>query len=486
MPKFFFALEKKTLEAYRDSRNEAVEAAPKMSSAEISEWKTELIKTANIRALPSEVESSRFEPPPFFTIDDEGTANIEVSGVLLNFVDFFDFFFDDPITTFGFIREAALRADEDPQVKKIRFNVSTPGGMVDGVDLTSHVIANLNKPTETVGFGMIASAGIWLFSQTDKIIASDPTVFFGSIGVAMTLIDRSKMREEMGIEIVELVNDDSPDKRPNLSTDEGRGIIIKELNDLFKIFVQRVAEGRKTTIQNVKKNFGKGGVLIAADAQKVGLIDQVELQSSTMGSKSKSATATGTTDPPKPAKKPDSVTNNTGKPMTEQQFLAFLETNPEAKAFYDGAMVYIKAVADAAPDISALSLTDVLALAPTAKTDHETALTDARATVEAGKLTAEAVKQVGGIIGSAEYGASIKAAGIKVLTGEKDHSSFEDLVALADEQNEKIKALQIASGQPPNTPGDPGLTQAQAAQAKTKASATALSDAINNTDNKVQ
>lgn len=280
MPKFFFALEKKTLGAYRDSRNEAVEAAAKMSSVEIAEWKTELIRSANIRALPEEVESSRFEPPPFFTIDDEGTANIEVSGVLLNFVDFFDFFFDDPITTFGFIREAALRADEDPAVKKIRFNASTPGGMVDGVDLTSHVIANLQKPTETVGFGQISSAGIWLFSQTDVIISSDPTVFFGSIGVAVTIIDRSKMREEMGIEIIELTNDDSPDKRPDLSTDDGRRIVIKELNDLFKIFVQRVADGRKTTVQDVKENFGKGGVLIASDAMKAGLIDQVELQAS--------------------------------------------------------------------------------------------------------------------------------------------------------------------------------------------------------------
>lgn len=342
MPKFFFALEKKTLEAYRDSRNEAAEATPKMSSAEISEWKTELIKTANIRALPEEVESSNFQAPPFFTIDDNGTANIEVSGVLLNFVDFFDFFFDDAITTFGFIREAALRADEDPQVKKIRFNVSTGGGIITELELTSHVIANLNKPTETVGFGMVASAGIWLFSQTDKIIASDETVFFGSIGVAVTIIDRSKMREEMGIEIIELVNDDSPDKRPDLSTDEGRRIIVKELNDLFKIMVQRVADGRGTTVEDVKKNFGKGGVLIANEALEAGLIDQVDLQNPQFA-KNKDKQKSQATEPAHSSAKRSSATNQNQNEETDMDpktmtLAEFLAQNSGAKTEHEKAL----------------------------------------------------------------------------------------------------------------------------------------------------
>ena len=188
-------------------------------------------------------------------------------------------------------------------------------------------------------------------------------------------------------------------------------------------------------------------------------------------------------DPPKPAKAPVKPTSTQGKTMNEKEFLAFLETNPEAKAFYDSGMAYIKAVADAQPDFSAMALPELLALAPTAKTEHETALGDARATVEAGKLTAEAVKQVGNIIGSSEYGASIKAAGIKVLTGEKDHSSFEDMVALADETAEQIKSLQAKDEQPKDTPPDHNQVTKKE---KTKAAATALSDAINDTQTKVQ
>jgi len=164
--------------------------------------------------------------------------------------------------------------------------------------------------------------------------------------------------------------------------------------------------------------------------------------------------------------------------MTFEEFLA---QNPEEKTRIETWLA-----ASAGPDLTALSLVDVLALAPVAQTEHDQSLVDAKTEVEAGKLTAAAVKSVGAIIGSIAYGASIKAAGIKVLTGEKDHGNFEDLVALADEQNEKIKSLQIAAGQPPATPGDPGVTVTQAAQAKTAAAAKALSDEINNSENKVK
>jgi len=75
-------------------------------------------------------------------------------------------------------------------------------------------------------------------------------------------------------------------------------------------------------------------------------------------------------DPPKPAKAPVKPTSTQGKTMNEKEFLAFLETNPEAKAFYDSGMAYIKAVADAQPDFSAMALPELLALAPTAKDEH--------------------------------------------------------------------------------------------------------------------
>lgn len=142
--------------------------------------------------------------------------------------------------------------------------------------------------------------------------------------------------------------------------------------------------------------------------------------------------------------------------------------------------------AEKGPELTAMTLIDVLALAPEAKTEHDQAVVDAKKEVETGKISALTVKSVCAVISSDAYGASIKAAGAKVLTGEKDHSNFEDLVALADESNEKFKSLSIKEKQPGKTPGEQDLGEAATKEAQTKASATALSEAINNSENKVQ
>jgi len=278
MFKFFYALEKNTRKEYFKSSDDLRSEIISFSPQELADGKKEILLLSNILALPGEVDMEDFKAPPLFTVDADGTANIQVSGILSTQVDWCAAFFQEAITTYGFIRAAALAADEDPEVKKIRFNVSTPGGIVTDLDFTSQVIANLTKPTETVGFGMVASAGIYLFSQTNKIISGDPATFWGSIGVAVSFIDRSKADKAQGVQRIDLASDDAPDKRPDLSTDEGKQVLIKELNDLHKIFVGRVATGRNVTPEFVNKNFGKGGVLIAEDAMTVGLIDQVENQ----------------------------------------------------------------------------------------------------------------------------------------------------------------------------------------------------------------
>ena len=61
-----------------------------------------------------------------------------------------------------------------------------------------------------------------------------------------------------------------------LSNDpEGLALIKKELNDLAEVFVQNVARNRGTTAEDVKMNFGKGGVFIGENAVAARLADGV-------------------------------------------------------------------------------------------------------------------------------------------------------------------------------------------------------------------
>lgn len=376
-------------------------------------------------------------------------------------------------------------AQVDPEAD-IEIDLSSPGGSVfQGVQIGHMIRGHKGKTTLTVSAAAL-SMGAHISANADVVKVHDDTAFMVhnpwmvTAGDHIELAKDAKLLKSMAVMLSSAFAKKS---------DKPKAEVQKLMNAETWLFGQEIVDaGFADELIETENPESKDDAIAFAKLQFSECMEKLKKFEGSADDYQKIAALLPTTptDPPKPAKKPDSVTNNTGKPMTEQQFLAFLETNPEAKAFYDGAMAYIKAVSDAVPDISALSLTDVLVLAPTAKTDHETALTDARATVEAGKLTAETVKNVGSIISSADYKASVKNAGIKVLTGEKSFDSFQDLVAVADENKEALKALQIASGQPPNTPGDPGLTPAQAAQAKTKASATALSDAINNTENKVQ
>lgn len=157
---------------------------------------------------------------------------------------------------------------------------------------------------------------------------------------------------------------------------------------------------------------------------------------------------------PKPAKIPVSKTQKPGKPMNEAEFLAFLATNPDAKAFFDSAMAYIKDVSDQAqpPDLSAMSLPDVLVLAPQAATEQETALADAAKAVETGKLNKTEAKFLITAVASGEYGESVNDVVVDAFSGEASYREAKRTISQADESNAKFKLLQVQSGQPESTP----------------------------------
>ena len=211
-----------------------------------------------------------------FKIDIEGNARIPIIGALRRNDPgpWFKFFFGNT-TSYNSIIKSVEKANSNPQVKKIIFEINSPGGAVDGVDEAALAIKNSEKPTEAQVHTLAASAAYWLASQTDKIIAVTPTSRVGSIGVLTEVLDASKLEEDLGLKYYVLTSTDAPNKFPDVSKKSGRDLIVSELDDLHKVFVERIAEGRKTTVKNVNDNFGKGGVVIAEQAKSVGMIDDI-------------------------------------------------------------------------------------------------------------------------------------------------------------------------------------------------------------------
>ena len=89
----------------------------------------------------------------------------------------------------------------NPEVEKIAFQVSSPGGTVTGVEELANKIRGLDKPTMAYTDSEMASAAYWIGSAADRVLAS-PSSTVGSIGVYLAIPDFSKAAEMAGIKMV--------------------------------------------------------------------------------------------------------------------------------------------------------------------------------------------------------------------------------------------------------------------------------------------
>ena len=257
----FFAMEERELERIIALHNDLIKVKAETERKDIQEI-TAIIKseTQNMGDL--------------FEIKD-GVAHIPIIGELSEKPSLSAALFGADQTTFGSIIDNINKAMDFPMVEKIIFEIDSPGGTVDGTDQTAMAIRAIDKPTEAHIHNMAASAAFWLAAQTDKIVALNPVVEVGSIGVAVEIFDDSEADKKAGIKIHTIVSSGAEDKRPDVATKGGRDKIKERLNEIHDVFVQRVAEGRGVSEETVREDFGKGGVLIASKALEAGMIDAI-------------------------------------------------------------------------------------------------------------------------------------------------------------------------------------------------------------------
>lgn len=162
----------------------------------------------------------------------------------------------------------------DPVVTDIVLAIDSPGGNIVGVSEFAQMVNSCPKPTTAYVYGMAASAAYWIAAACHTVVGVD-TAEFGSIGVVMTYQDTSKADAARGVENVEIVSSQSPYKRPDLSTDDGRASVQLVLDDLAGVFVDSVAAYRGTKPETVLESFGKGGMMAAKRAQAAGMLDKI-------------------------------------------------------------------------------------------------------------------------------------------------------------------------------------------------------------------
>jgi capsid assembly protease len=215
-------------------------------------------------------------------------AEIGIDGVLTEKPDFLVWLFGGANTSYESIRAALASAQADQSIKEIVLNVNSPGGNVNGLFETIAAIQATTKPIR-VRASQAASAAYALAAVAGKIEAVGPASSFGSIGVATSIY--------VDDQVVDIASKEAPNKRPDVTTDAGKAVVQAELDAIHELFADAIASGRADATGNedidvdfVNANFGRGGVLLAAEAKKRKMIDSFPKPAS-RASRGKNATA---------------------------------------------------------------------------------------------------------------------------------------------------------------------------------------------------
>ena len=197
-------------------------------------------------------------------------ARIAVTGVLTQSPNIMALFFGGGNTLYPEIQRAAAQADADEDIDEIEFFIDSPGGSVDGLFDTVAALQTIKTKTVAKVGAKAASAGYILAAAANEITATNRASAVGSFGVAVDLMFRAD------VERVSITNTASPDKRPDLQTEEGQAVVREHLDALYDLFAESVASGRKTTVETINAKFGAGRMFLADEAQRRGMIDRVD------------------------------------------------------------------------------------------------------------------------------------------------------------------------------------------------------------------
>ncbi|WP_338050534.1 S49 family peptidase [Pseudemcibacter aquimaris] len=159
---------------------------------------------------------------------------------------------------------------ENPEVQAIVLNIDSPGGEVNGCAELADMIyeARGRKPVIAYASGDAASGAYWIAAAADEIVVSK-TSALGSIGVV------GVYQGGKDTDTVEVVSSQSPFKRLDPGSDEGRARLQKRIDAMAGVFVDAVAKYRGATAAHVQEYYGSGDVFIGGDAVSQGLADRV-------------------------------------------------------------------------------------------------------------------------------------------------------------------------------------------------------------------
>lgn len=210
-----------------------------------------------------------------YDVEMRGSVGVmHVTGPLFRYANLFTAI--SGATSYDMLATDFGRLVEDPAVSSILLVIDSPGGEVDGVSEFAAMIyaARGRKPVVAYVDGMAASAGYWLASAASEIVVND-TALLGSIGTVFSVTDSREADAKAGRKRYDIVSSQSPYKRVDIATDEGRGRLQATADAVSDVFIDKVALYRGVSRETVLSDFGQGDVLVGQAAVAAGMADRI-------------------------------------------------------------------------------------------------------------------------------------------------------------------------------------------------------------------
>ena len=167
---------------------------------------------------------------------------------------------------------------EDETVKAVVLRVNSPGGSAYGSEqIWREVVLLKQEKPVIVSMGDYAASGGYYISCAADCIVADPTTLTGSIGIfGMFPNMENLLNDKLGLHFETVKTNtyaDMGDMTRPFNTNE-KIAMQKYINQGYKLFVQRCAEGRGMSVEAIEK-IAEGRVWTGATAKELGLVDEL-------------------------------------------------------------------------------------------------------------------------------------------------------------------------------------------------------------------
>lgn len=167
---------------------------------------------------------------------------------------------------------------EDESVKAVVLRVNSPGGSAYASEQIWREVTLLKeKKPVVVSMGDYAASGGYYISCAANRIVADPTTLTGSIGIfGMFPMVEDLLTDKLGLHFETIKTNRFADmgdmKRPFNAAE--RVVIQNYINNGYKLFVQRCADGRGMSVEAIEK-IAEGRVWTGTAAKDLGLVDEL-------------------------------------------------------------------------------------------------------------------------------------------------------------------------------------------------------------------